>query len=89
MFGLSAVLFGNISIKGGRVEQGNFDSYRVLRMNEMPSIEVHLVDSGADPGGVGEVGTVVTAPATLNAIHAATGVRLRRLPYTADELKRA
>ncbi|WP_281079051.1 molybdopterin cofactor-binding domain-containing protein [Variovorax paradoxus] len=88
-FGLSAVLYGNISIKDGRVEQGNFDTYRVLRMDEMPVIETHLVPSTETPGGVGEVGTVLTAPSVLNAVFAATGKRIRRLPFAAEELKRA
>jgi isoquinoline 1-oxidoreductase subunit beta len=88
-FGLSAVLYGNISIKDGRVEQGNFDTYRVLRMDEMPVIETHLVPSTETPGGIGEVGTVLTAPSVLNAVFAATGKRIRRLPFAAEELKRA
>lgn len=89
VFGLSAVLYGNISIQNGRVEQGNFDTYRVLRMNEMPVVETHLVDSTETPGGIGEVGTVMTAPSVLNAVFAATGKRIRRLPFEAEELRRA
>lgn len=85
-FGLSAALFGNVSIRNGRVEQGNFDTYRILRFHEMPNIEVELVDSAADPGGVGEIGTVVVAPSLLNAVFAATGKRVRRLPVVTAEI---
>lgn len=88
VFGLSAVLYGNISIRNGRVEQGNFDSYRILRYDEIPALDVHLVDSADEPGGVGEVGTVLVAPSVLNAIFAATGKRIRRLPFSASELAR-
>ena len=87
LFGLSAALFGNISIKNGRVEQGNFDSYRVLRMNEAPAIETHLMDSAEEPGGIGEVSTVMAAPSLVNAVFAATGKRIRRLPLLPEELK--
>jgi isoquinoline 1-oxidoreductase beta subunit len=80
LFGLSAALFNDITFDEGRVQQGNFNDYRQLRINETPPIEVHLLDSGERPGGLGEVGTVSAAPALGNAIFAATGVRLRRLP---------
>lgn len=80
VFGLGAALYGDISVKNGRVEQSNFHDYRVLRMNEIPKIEVHLVKSGELPGGIGETGTVAAAPALRNAIYAATGVALRTLP---------
>jgi isoquinoline 1-oxidoreductase beta subunit len=80
VYGLSAALSGEITIKDGRVVQGNFDNYPVLRMNEMPVVEVHLVKSTEDPGGVGEPGTPPAAPAVCNAIFAATGKRVRRLP---------
>ncbi|NWB86877.1 xanthine dehydrogenase family protein molybdopterin-binding subunit [Pseudomonas gingeri] len=86
VFGLSAALFGNITFKDGRVEQGNFDSYRVLRMNETPAIETHLLDSEESPGGIGEVSTVMIAPALVNALFAATGKRLRRLPVDNRQL---
>ena len=82
VFGLSAVLFGNISIKDGRVEQSNFHDYRVLRMNEMPVMETHVIPSTEDPTGIGEISTVVITPAVLNAIHDATGRRIRRLPMS-------
>jgi isoquinoline 1-oxidoreductase subunit beta len=80
VFGLSAVLYGEITIRNGRVEQTNFGDYRVLRVNETPSIEVHLVKSAEAPGGIGEPGTSCVMPALTNAIFAATGVRIRKLP---------
>jgi isoquinoline 1-oxidoreductase beta subunit len=87
VYGLSAALSGEITIKDGRVVQGNFDTYPVLRMNEMPVVEVHIVKSTEAPGGVGEPGTPPAAPAVCNAIFAATGKRVRRLPIRADEIK--
>ena len=80
IFGLTAALFGEITIKNGRVQQSNYNDYRVLRINEIPQIEVHLIQSGEVPGGIGETGTTAAPPAVGNAIYAATGVRLRRLP---------
>jgi isoquinoline 1-oxidoreductase subunit beta len=80
LFGLSAALFNGITFDEGRVQQGNFNDYRQLRINETPPIEVHLLESNENPGGLGEVGTVSAAPALGNAIFAATGVRIRRLP---------
>jgi len=80
LFGLSAALFNGITFSEGRVEQGNFNDYRQLRINETPPIEIYLVESNESPGGLGEVGTVSAAPALGNAIFAATGVRIRRLP---------
>ncbi|MGY2175197.1 molybdopterin cofactor-binding domain-containing protein [Pseudomonas azotoformans] len=80
IFGLTAALFGNITFKDGRVEQANFDSYRLLRMNEAPLIDTYLLDSEETPGGIGEVSTVTIAPAAVNAVFAATGKRVRRLP---------
>ena len=80
IFGLSAALYNGISFAQGRVQQGNFNDYRQMRINEIPPFEVHLITSEASPGGLGEVGTVSAAPALANAIFAATGVRLRRLP---------
>jgi CO/xanthine dehydrogenase Mo-binding subunit len=80
IFGLSGALYGEITIKDGRVEQTNFGDYRVLRINEAPQIEVHLVKSTEAPGGIGEPGTSCVMPALTNAIHAATGKRIRRLP---------
>jgi isoquinoline 1-oxidoreductase beta subunit len=80
IFGLTAALYGEITIKNGRVQQSNYNDYRVLRINEVPEIEVHLIASGEAPGGIGETGTTAAPPAVGNAIYAATGVRLRRLP---------
>jgi len=80
VFGLSAALDGNISINNGRVEQTNFNDYPVLRMPEMPEIEVHIIKSAEPPGGVGEVGTPPIAPAVANAVFAATGKPVRQLP---------
>jgi isoquinoline 1-oxidoreductase beta subunit len=80
IFGLTAALGGEITLKGGRVEQSNFHDYPVLRMNEMPAIEVHIVKSSEAPGGMGETGTSAIAPAVTNAIFAATGKRIRKLP---------
>ena len=80
IFGLSAALFGEITIKDGRVEQTNFGDYRVLRINEAPRIQVDLVESAAAPGGIGEPGTSCVMPALTNAIFAATGKRIRKLP---------
>ena len=80
VFGLSAALFGKITFKDGQVEQSNFHDYPVLRINEMPKIEVHLVKSAQAPGGVGEPGTPPIAPAVVNALFALTGKRIRSLP---------
>ncbi len=80
VFGITGVLYGEITIKDGRVEQNNFTDYRMLRINETPKIEVHLVQSTEAPGGIGEPGTAALAPAVTNAIFAATGKRVRKLP---------
>ena len=80
VFGLSAALYGEITIKDGRVEQTNFGDYRVLRINEAPRIDITLVKSGEAPGGIGEPGTSCVMPALTNAIFAATGTRIRKLP---------
>jgi isoquinoline 1-oxidoreductase beta subunit len=85
-FGLTAALYGNIDIDKGRVRQSNFHDYRMLRINEMPQIEVHLIKSGEAPGGIGETGTTAAPPALANALFAATGIRLRRLPIDRDVL---
>jgi isoquinoline 1-oxidoreductase beta subunit len=85
-FGLATVLYGAITLKDGVVEQSNFDGYVPLRIDEMPAIEVHIVESAEKPTGVGEPGTPVIAPAVANALYAATGRRARRLPITADML---
>jgi isoquinoline 1-oxidoreductase beta subunit len=81
-FGLGAALYGAITLKDGRVEQDNFNSYRVLRMNEMPKVEVHIVPSAEPPTGVGEPGVAPLGPAVANAIFAATGKRNYVLPFS-------
>jgi isoquinoline 1-oxidoreductase beta subunit len=80
IFGLTAALFGDITIKDGRVEQSNFNDYRIMRISEAPVIDVHIIESKEQPGGIGEPGVTAAAPSLVNAIAAATGVRLRRLP---------
>jgi isoquinoline 1-oxidoreductase subunit beta len=86
VFGLTAALYGDISIKKGRVQQSNFHDYRMLRINQMPQIEVHIIKSGEAPGGIGEAGTTAAPAALGNALFAATGIRLRRLPIDRDVL---
>ncbi len=86
IFGLTAALYGEITVAGGRVQQSNFHDYRMLRIDETPPIEVHVIPSGEAPGGIGETGTVAAMPALANAIFAATGKRLRRLPVDRDVL---
>jgi isoquinoline 1-oxidoreductase beta subunit len=88
IFGITAALHGEITPKNGRVEQSNFDSYQMLRMNEAPAIEVYIVQSSEPPGGMGETGTSAVAPAVTNAIFAATGKRLRKQPVDTGALKR-
>jgi len=80
IFGLTAALYGEITIDKGRVQQSNFHDYRMLRIDQTPKIEVHVVKSGEPPGGIGETGVNAGPPALRNAIYAATGVALRRLP---------
>jgi isoquinoline 1-oxidoreductase beta subunit len=87
IFGITAALWGEITLKNGRVEQSNFDNYRMLRLDEAPVIEVEVAKSSENPGGIGEPGTSALAPAVLNAVFAATGVRLRKLPIKPDLLK--
>ncbi len=86
VFGLSAALYGAITLKNGRVEQGNFDNYPLVRMNTMPEIETHIVASSAPPGGVGEPGVPPIAPAVANALFAASGIRVRSLPLTPEKV---
>lgn len=85
-FALSAVLHGEITLKDGKVEQGNFDGYAPLRINEMPAVEVHIVPSAEAPTGIGEPGVPPLAPAVANAIAAATGKYLHRLPLRSTDL---
>jgi isoquinoline 1-oxidoreductase beta subunit len=80
VFGLTAALWGEITIENGRVRQSNFNDYRMLRIDEVPKIDVHVIKSGEDPGGIGETGATAGPPALRNAIYAATGIALRRLP---------
>ena len=87
MFGTTAALYGEITLKDGRVEQTNFDTYQMLRINEAPAIEVHIVQSAEPPGGMGETGTSAVVPAIANAIFAATGKRLRKMPVDSAQLK--
>jgi isoquinoline 1-oxidoreductase beta subunit len=80
IFGLTAALYGEITIDKGRVQQSNFHDYRMLRIDQAPKIEIHVMKSGEAPGGIGETGATAGPPALRNAIYAATGVALRRLP---------
>ena len=88
VYGLSAALYGECTVKNGRIEQQNFDSYPVLRMREMPAVETIVMPSGAFWGGVGEPTIAVAAPAVLNAIFAATGKRIRDLPLKNHDLRK-
>ena len=89
VYGLTAALFGQITLKDGRVQQSNFHDYPMLRMHQMPDIDVHIVDSTEHPGGVGEPATPPIAPALVNAYYAATGKRIRRLPLHPENRWRA
>ena len=80
IFGLTAALYNEITLAKGRVQQSNFNNYRMMRINEAPAIDVHLIRNGEAPGGIGEPGTSIAAPALANALFAATGVRFRSLP---------
>ena len=80
IFGLTAALYGEITLEKGRVQQSNFHDYRMLRIDQIPPIDIHLIKSDASPGGIGEPGTTAAIPALRNAIYAATGVALRRMP---------
>lgn len=87
MFGVTAALHGEITLKNGRVEQSNFDNYQMLRINEAPTINVHVIKSSEQPGGIGEAGTSSIVPAISNAVFAATGKRLRKMPIDASALR--
>jgi len=86
LFGMSALMWGEINIQGGRVQQTNFDSYRVARMTDAPRIDTYVIDSTEPPGGIGEPATALIAPAVCNAIYTATGRRLRSLPLARHRL---
>jgi isoquinoline 1-oxidoreductase subunit beta len=89
VFGLTAALWGEVTIVGGQVQQTNFNNYRLLRNSELPELDVHLVDSDETPGGIGEAAVPLVAPAICNAIFAATGKRLRELPIGRQALAKA
>jgi isoquinoline 1-oxidoreductase beta subunit len=80
LWGLSAALWGEITVKGGRIEQSNFHDYRMTRLTDAPVIDVHIVSSAEPPGGIGEASVPLVAPAMANAVFAAAGLRQRRLP---------
>jgi CO/xanthine dehydrogenase Mo-binding subunit len=82
IFGLTAALWGEINLQGGKVRQANFDGYRLLRINEVPQIDTHIIASGEAPGGIGEPATALVAPAVCNALYTATGKRVRSLPLS-------
>jgi isoquinoline 1-oxidoreductase beta subunit len=86
IFGLTAALYGEITIEKGRVQQSNFNDYRMLRIDQAPRIDIHLIASGEPPGGIGETGTTAGPPALRNALYAATGIALRRLPIDREVL---
>ena len=88
IFGATAALWGEITIKDGRVQQSNFNDYRMLRIDEAPAIDVHIIKSGEAPGGIGETGATTAPPAIRNAVYAATGIPLRHLPIDRDMLAR-
>ena len=87
VFGLTAALYGTLTLDKGRVQQSNFHDYQMLRMNEMPAMDVHLLEGSGEPGGMGEIGTSMVAPAFVNALFAATGKRFRSYPVHSEELK--
>jgi isoquinoline 1-oxidoreductase beta subunit len=86
IFGLTAAFYGEITIDRGRIQQSNFHDYRMLRIDEVPAIEVYIIKSGEAPGGIGETGVTASLPAVRNAIFAATGIPLRRMPIDTDAL---
>jgi isoquinoline 1-oxidoreductase subunit beta len=89
IFGITAALHGEVTLKDGCVQQSNFDTYQMLRMNEAPAIEVHIVRSFEPPGGMGEAGTSAIVPTVTNANFAAIGKRLRKLPIDPHRLEAA
>ncbi len=89
IFGMGAGLMQEITMKNGRVQETNYNNYPVVRMNESPAIDIILVKSTEKPGGIGEPATALISPAIANAVFAATGKRVRKLPMTADAIKSA
>jgi isoquinoline 1-oxidoreductase beta subunit len=89
IFGIGAGLMQEVTLDKGRVQQTNYHNYPVVRMNESPKIDIVLVDSKEKPGGIGEPATALVVPAIANAVFAATGKRVRKLPMTADAIKSA
>lgn len=89
IFGITAVMWGEITLDKGRVQQSNFDNYRIMRIDEAPEIDIEIVKSNASPGGIGEPGTSGLTPAVLNAVFHATGVRLRKTPIDSKLLREA
>jgi len=87
VFGISATLKSEITVNKGKVDQSNYDNYKVLRMDEMPRIDVHIIKNNEYPGGVGEPGLPPIAPAITNAVYAATGKRIRKLPIRPSDLR--
>ena len=81
-------MYGEITFENGKVKQSNFNNYKMLRMNEMPQVEVHILDSTEKMGGVGEPGVPPVAPAVMNALFMLTGKRVRSLPLRPDDLKK-
>ena len=84
--GLTAALYGEITIRNGRAVQSNFHDYQLLRIDEMPQVDVHIIDSNEDPGGAGEPALPPVPPAVTNALFALTGTRIRRLPIMKAKL---
>ncbi len=82
VFGLTALLYGDITLKDGRVQQTNFHDYKLLRMPEMPKVDMHIVQSTEKPGGIGEPGMALLSPVVANAVYALTGKRLRKMPFS-------
>jgi isoquinoline 1-oxidoreductase beta subunit len=89
VFGLSAALWGEITVDKGRVQQTNFHNYRIMRSHEAPQIDIVLVDSTEKPGGIGEPATALIGPAVANAMFASTGKRVRRMPFTVENIQKA
>ena len=87
VFGLTATLKSAVTIRGGRTEQSNFDDFPLLRFDEMPEVDVHIVSSNRPPTGIGETAVPLIAPAVTNAVFAATGKRIRKLPIDPNELR--